>query len=1461
MLFVVVLSVSSAFAADTSDVIAVDDEIGDEVIATDVADEDTVLQDESPVVTKDNFHNYFNSAGYLTSDADELIFEGDFSGLDVPAITIASDKAVKFTGKGATFKNTQFMIMQNDVTIDGFNFVTDDANQHTRLIYIIGMEDIVSNIILSNNNISFIGPADSEAYAIYAGADADMGSYGISGLQIINNNITYVGDTDGTEINNVIRVNGDTEEMEASTNILVEGNTFDIKIPSVKVNYGLMGDPQPVSEAVVFYYCDKVKFIDNRIDIKYNKAIGSSDTIYVVSAYGDLMYMLPSSNITINDNVIAGTGNSAIYAIKVSAETFEVSNNKINLSSEKYYANGINVDGPATEGLVNNNTISLKAPEDKYTAVYGIYAWQMMGSITDVNYTNNVMDLEGYLACGMEINQPDAIITNNEMKSSGNFTYGIAASIRPDSDVALISDNVIVCDGNNVGIASGDPILKTASAGISTLGNAVISNNKINSTSIGIISVEQGSVNITDNVVFVEAKENKDNYAIKVDAIEKLMLSNNNVTFIGTTDGYSVTTNALRVSDVSGDVFIFENNFDIQIPSVDVAWFEVPEGSGNWVSAPISEGIVIENTDGSVFDGNVVNLAFNNVMTYSGYDTIYAVDFKNSNNAIITSNNINSLGKDYIYGLIVTGDNFTIRANDINSTGDYYADGIDIEGPSSGIVEDNNISVYANTSAYGIYSGMNGQDVVVNYTNNEIKGNAYSVFGFSLGDVKSNLVSNTVLLDGNYTTGIAYKGVEASIKENHITLISPELGNESVWDDFGVETVGIKILNGTVSIVNNTVATSGKGFHIEGNKTNVEIQENFINVVGNEDKDAYAIYVIDAGKVNIIANTVDYQGTTQGTGINNAVYIYETDEAVINQNKFDLDLVSSYVPWKEIPEGSGNWVSFPVSQGIVVEESNGVIFDSNEVNAEFSDVVGSYDTIYSVKFLNADNAVITNNNITSSGNTYLYGLTVTGDDFVIRSNNIASSGIYYANGIDIEGPATGVIDRNTIVAQAETCSYPIYAGMNGQAVSTNITDNEIIGSGYLVYGIQIAGEDVVIENNEIDATGNYTIGIGSIVEKLTVNNNNITSKSSNEGTEYVWDDMGTEPSGIKLLSGNATISNNNVQTTADYAVDLNNNNATLTDNYLVGKKGVGDSAVANASNAVISGSSPELKTILSAVDLYTVFDSGDIFYVIAKDENGEPIKNATIRLSYNGETLDIPTDENGIASFYVVDELDVGIYPVTISYAGNDTYGPKSINALISIEPRVSNIVAPTSANVLLTAIKKGSYYNIVLKDDRGNALVGQEVTITFNGKTAVYTTDASGAIKYKLAATKVGTQKLIVKFDSNPDYVASTLTATIKITKEATKLTAAKKTFKAKVKVKKYTVTLKDSKGKAIKKVKLTLKIKGKTYKATTNAKGKATFKIKKLTKKGKYTAKVTFAGNNLYNKAVKSVKITVKK
>jgi len=1360
LLFVMVLSVSASFAAsdDAGDLIAVDDTADDDVVATDDSNQDTLK--EAPIVTKDNFNDYFDESGTYSSDEEELVFEGDFSGLDISAITIAGESTVKFTGKNATFKNVQVMIMQDDVTIDGFNFVTDENNQHTRLIHIIGVDEYVSNIVLSNNNITFIGPKDSEAYAIFAGGDTVSGSCEVSGLQIINNNITYVGNSDGTQINNVIRVNGDTEEDYSSDKILVQGNNFDIQIPSIKIKYGTFGDAQPFSEAIVFYYCDDVKFIDNKVKIKASDKIGSQDTINVVSAYGDSLMMMTSSNIIISGNEIEGVGGSAIYGIKVSAEDFEVTNNKINLSSDEYYANGISIEGPSSNGLVDKNNITLTAPVDKYTSVYGIYTWQMMGANKNITYSNNIIDTTGYLACGMEINQPDPVIGTNTITSKGNFTYGIAASIRPASSEGFITNNVINCLGNNVGMGSGDSILKTASAGISTLGKATISGNKINSTSVGIISVDKGEVAIFDNEINVTATGDNDNYAIKIDGVEKLEISNNNVTFVGSTDGSSVFTNALRVSEVSGDVLIFENNFDIQIPSVDVPWFEVPEGSGNWISTPISEGIVIEDSDDVTFDGNIVKLEFKGFSTSYGYDTIYVVDFTNSNNAIITNNKIKGKGKDYIYGLILSGDNFTIRANNITSSSEFYANGIDIEGPASGVVEDNVITVNSNVSAYGIYSGMNGQDVVANYTGNNISGNAYNVFGFSLGDAKSELVKNEIMLDGNYTTGIAYRGGEAYIKENLIVLMSSEEGNESVWENFGVEAVGVKVLKGNVTVFNNTIATQGKGLHIAGNQSNVVVEDNFINVVGNDDKNAFAVYVNGAGEVDVVGNTVDYQGTTQGTAINNAVFIYESDDVIIAQNKFNLDLVSCYVPWFEIPEGTGNWISVPISEGIVVEDSNNMIFDSNNVTVQYTDVVGGYDTIYSVAFKNSNNSVITNNNITSKGNTYIYGLQVSGDDFIIRANTINTTSNYYANGIDIEGPASGVVEDNTIIAKASNLSYPVYSGMNGKPVSVNITGNDIQGEAYLAIAAELAGQEAIVKDNTIVAKGNHTMGIASKVDKLTVANNQIISNASNEGNETISETFGTNTTGIKIAGGQATISNNNVKTTGDYAIDVADTNSTIQPNHVESAKGSGVNAVHSTGNATID---VKIKT----------------------------------------------------------------------------------------------SITAPASVTVLLTKVKSGYTIKVVLKDSDGKVLAKSPITV--NGK--AFTTDANGAVNYKVSASKVGTQSLNINYAGTDAYAASTAKVTVKITKEKTKLTAKKKTFKAKKKVKKYTVVLKDSKKKAIKKVKVTLKVKGKTYKAKTNSKGKATFKIKNLKKKGTYKAKVKFAGNKYYKASSKSVKIKVKK
>lgn len=197
----------------------------------------------------------------------------------------------------------------------------------------------------------------------------------------------------------------------------------------------------------------------------------------------------------------------------------------------------------------------------------------------------------------------------------------------------------------------------------------------------------------------------------------------------------------------------------------------------------------------------------------------------------------------------------------------------------------------------------------------------------------------------------------------------------------------------------------------------------------------------------------------------------------------------------------------------------------------------------------------------------------------------------------------------------------------------------------------------------------------------------------------------------------------------------------------------------------------------------------------------------------------------------------------------------------IIVNQSASKIVAKTSSTVYLSTVKSGSYFTVKLTDINGNALSKEKVTIAFNGKTRTYTTDADGVIKYKLSASKTGTYTLKINFVGDNNYMGSYATAKIKITKQASKLTAAKKTFKATTKTKKYTVTLKNSKGKAIKKAKVTIKVNGKIYKAFTNSKGKVTFKITKLTKRGNYLAKLKYMGNSYYKSTSKTVKITVKR
>ena len=140
------------------------------------------------------------------------------------------------------------------------------------------------------------------------------------------------------------------------------------------------------------------------------------------------------------------------------------------------------------------------------------------------------------------------------------------------------------------------------------------------------------------------------------------------------------------------------------------------------------------------------------------------------------------------------------------------------------------------------------------------------------------------------------------------------------------------------------------------------------------------------------------------------------------------------------------------------------------------------------------------------------------------------------------------------------------------------------------------------------------------------------------------------------------------------------------------------------------------------------------------------------------------------------------------------------------------------------------------------------------------YTTDKNGQVKINVAKLVPKSYTAKITFNGNDIYAQSAKNVKVTVKKANPKLTAKSKTFKLKVKVKKYSIVLKTNKNKALKKVKVTLRVKGKTYSAKTNSKGKAVFNIKNLKKKGRFTAAITYAGNKYYKKVTKKVKIKIK-
>ena len=217
----------------------------------------------------------------------------------------------------------------------------------------------------------------------------------------------------------------------------------------------------------------------------------------------------------------------------------------------------------------------------------------------------------------------------------------------------------------------------------------------------------------------------------------------------------------------------------------------------------------------------------------------------------------------------------------------------------------------------------------------------------------------------------------------------------------------------------------------------------------------------------------------------------------------------------------------------------------------------------------------------------------------------------------------------------------------------------------------------------------------------------------------------------------------------------------------------------------------------------------------------------------------------------ITKKLENGIATFNIKPADNDDVVYAKINnqtLALDVNSKYSTLIV----NDFTKYYKNSKKLSVKLVDCYNNGINGEKVSIIMAGKTYTTNTNKNGIVSFKIKDTpKTFNVKVIYK--GNEYYTGNEKSIKVKVVKPI--ITASKTTIR---KNGKFVVTFKNANKKAIKHVKVKLKINGKTYFKTTNAKGQAKITIKLKANK-KYTVKVGFKSAETYGTTTLTKKIKV--
>jgi hypothetical protein len=260
--------------------------------------------------------------------------------------------------------------------------------------------------------------------------------------------------------------------------------------------------------------------------------------------------------------------------------------------------------------------------------------------------------------------------------------------------------------------------------------------------------------------------------------------------------------------------------------------------------------------------------------------------------------------------------------------------------------------------------------------------------------------------------------------------------------------------------------------------------------------------------------------------------------------------------------------------------------------------------------------------------------------------------------------------------------------------------------------------------------------------------------------------------------------------------------------------------------------------------------------------------------SPDDEVLNISTDSENVTGADSYEEISASSFEENnqqissnVEVESDTAIGSSSSSIdMVATDVSSSNVVGAAGATVLradsATLIstkltisdthygKSATKFKVTLKDQNGNPLSNQKVSLKVNKKLYSAFTNAKGKALIVTASLNVGKYNVALNYGGNENYSSSSLSKKVKVLSSAIGSDLTKyygKSSKYKVKFWKDTSVLKNTK--------VSFKVHGVTYTATTNEKGVASIKINLAV--GKYA----ITAINPYSKEKVSHKIVVKK